>query len=85
MTHEQILDIVKNSVKNGAVITSYRIHYTKLYDGPGDADLEQIRRGDATVIDTLVKGALGVITSYSIHYTKLYECGEGSGSPRRGT
>jgi len=28
-------------------------------DGPGDADLEQIRRGDATVIDTLVKGALG--------------------------
>ena len=42
----------------GNVITSYSIHYTKLYD-------EGIHpRGHRITV---------VITSYSIHYTKLYE------------
>ena len=39
------------------VITSYSIHYTKLYDS----------------FNPLFPRALSVITSYSIHYTKLYD------------
>ena len=46
------------------VITSYSIHYTKLYDG-GAGIAHQALRGAA--------GRDSVITSYSIHYTKLYE------------
>ena len=50
------------------VITSYSIHYTKLYDRFGDV-VKALRDGfvlDGTRFDH-------VITSYSIHYTKLYE------------
>ena len=45
------------------VITSYSIHYTKLYDIMG------------TIVILLIFqiSAILVITSYSIHYTKLYE------------
>ena len=46
------------------VITSYSIHYTKLYDRTLAATVGGlVREGDT----------LAVITSYSIHYTKLYE------------
>ena len=56
------------------VITSYSIHYTKLYENAiykvcvQDilATIQSIRIFCTTVI-------LGVITSYSIHYTKLYD------------
>ena len=41
-------------------ITSYSIHYTKLYD------THKIRQ-------TVPGNGISVITSYSIHYTKLYE------------
>ena len=47
------------------VITSYSIHYTKLYDGPKDMFRYLLGRKDGR--------SIGVITSYSIHYTKLYE------------
>ena len=43
------------------VITSYSIHYTKLYE-------ISLKRYFITMINYL-----SVITSYSIHYTKLYE------------
>ena len=46
------------------VITSYSIHYTKLYE-PGGA-----RISFPILFDS--RGEI-VITSYSIHYTKLYE------------
>ena len=50
------------------VITSYSIHYTKLYE----VRKRKIRKED---IDKAVEQVLAfnVITSYSIHYTKLYE------------
>ena len=50
------------------VITSYSIHYTKLYE----TFLQFFRRASSamTVLDIL---KIIVITSYSIHYTKLYE------------
>ena len=47
------------------VITSYSIHYTKLYDPPGSTSA-------ATSGRSRTPGST-VITSYSIHYTKLYE------------
>ena len=43
------------------VITSYSIHYTKLYENTPNG---------VTCHDTV---SIFVITSYSIHYTKLYE------------
>ena len=61
-----------------AVITSYSIHYTKLYDRilqqfvmlVGTPNLhhrwQEYRQG-TRMIQTIV------ITSYSIHYTKLYD------------
>ena len=56
-----------------AVITSYSIHYTKLYE-------IDIIEPTAKTVDELKKLNLPagvditiVITSYSIHYTKLYE------------
>ena len=49
------------------VITSYSIHYTKLYDTAPPA-----RRAGGPRADAVTAG-LFVITSYSIHYTKLYE------------
>ena len=56
------------------VITSYSIHYTKLYDRQRRCAVfhcqlsrvrPSLRPGSGSVA--------GVITSYSIHYTKLYE------------
>ena len=65
------------------VITSYSIHYTKLYDIKSNKSLikheiaqrtkHQLRRMpnlEFFIDDTL---EYIVITSYSIHYTKLYE------------
>ena len=71
------------------VITSYSIHYTKLYD-PNFAPLYR-ELGYEVAIETRMRKAISflkqrtpdvivaefnfqsVITSYSIHYTKLYE------------
>ena len=59
------------------VITSYSIHYTKLYDDHGAAAAGRDRPGPrAGRRDGAGAGGLNVITSYSIHYTKLYEVGE---------
>ena len=61
------------------VITSYSIHYTKLYDNLHDADgnesLKSTEVSESEVSETEKKHELEtpVITSYSIHYTKLYE------------
>ena len=55
------------------VITSYSIHYTKLYDFtefPGNPGIKN--DADADRFATVTASEL-VITSYSIHYTKLYE------------
>ena len=46
------------------VITSYSIHYTKLYEA---LRLARLGRLGAEAVDE------AVITSYSIHYTKLYD------------
>ena len=59
-------------IVSGHVITSYSIHYTKLYD---DAGGEPLSPGE-WLLELYVEDDLiitGVITSYSIHYTKLYE------------
>ena len=66
------------------VITSYSIHYTKLYDDAAFCGeyLRAARELRAAGIDTEVypEAVAGrylyrrpVITSYSIHYTKLYD------------
>ena len=70
----------------GVVITSYSIHYTKLYEsakGYGQTPSAVPYNGwlDVSVIHRpellqLVWGLWIVITSYSIHYTKLYDSGE---------
>ena len=52
-------------IKRYSVITSYSIHYTKLYDMVGAIHLTH-----AAFTDLVHES---VITSYSIHYTKLYE------------
>ena len=78
---------------NGSVITSYSIHYTKLYDAPGLERRKEADRLGGLVLDIKLEvilevfahaGQIGhglnteaVITSYSIHYTKLYEAAEG--------
>ena len=74
------------------VITSYSIHYTKLYDRKvlesAMGDLAKITgqkpvqcKARISVASFKVRdGVAIVITSYSIHYTKLYESG-----PARGT
>ena len=64
------------------VITSYSIHYTKLYD---DGRLRGGLRS-AHARGLLPSGwrlSRPVITSYSIHYTKLYEPRPASTSARR--
>ena len=66
------------------VITSYSIHYTKLYDTilPLQAPQRPLRQlyGSASPARRAAE-SIGspVITSYSIHYTKLYEA---TGEPR---
>ena len=60
------------------VITSYSIHYTKLYE---IKSFPMATPGGYSPVDVYVNGAQSasgiisiiVITSYSIHYTKLYE------------
>ena len=53
------------------VITSYSIHYTKLYDDGKQASGNggRITRQEGCAF----RAIRHVITSYSIHYTKLYE------------
>ena len=57
----------------GCVITSYSIHYTKLYD------TNQVEEQPKPTFNTFIFNDLrtrpdwAVITSYSIHYTKLYD------------
>ena len=66
-----------NAHPNCFVITSYSIHYTKLYEGLATKrtadrlDPGKISPQTRNLID--VGSHRYVITSYSIHYTKLYE------------
>ena len=53
-------------------ITSYSIHYTKLYDGTCDR-LPTGKEAQKPSAVGQFESASSVITSYSIHYTKLYE------------
>ena len=71
------------------VITSYSIHYTKLYDlGAAlmsasllimvgltgySSWMKAILGADTWYVIAVMLAPIGVITSYSIHYTKLYE------------
>ena len=64
------------------VITSYSIHYTKLYEVPKNSKSSPcgmtrnsfIPRRKASISGIRNENVF-VITSYSIHYTKLYELG----------
>ena len=58
-------------VTRDIVITSYSIHYTKLYELPRVAPLDSKSSASTNSATLASKG--NVITSYSIHYTKLYE------------
>ena len=68
---------------SSAVITSYSIHYTKLYEsavGLATPRMPELRAEhgaagprSASTRTTYVITSSAVITSYSIHYTKLYE------------
>ena len=58
------------------VITSYSIHYTKLYEGRYSSDCGP-RASDSSYRCWTKGPAWHVITSYSIHYTKLYEAQTG--------
>ena len=56
------------------VITSYSIHYTKLYDiVTNTPEVLSDATAELTMMLMLGAGVSGVITSYSIHYTKLYD------------
>ena len=56
----------------GHVITSYSIHYTKLYDSSTTSRNSSSSPAESSAkLFTKLSGF--VITSYSIHYTKLYE------------
>ena len=55
------------------VITSYSIHYTKLYDTLMDSRIVDGRHQAARQVLESLEHVERVITSYSIHYTKLYE------------
>ena len=60
----------RDSEKASTVITSYSIHYTKLYDMRLNKVAREFNVGIHTIVEFLV------ITSYSIHYTKLYDSPE---------
>ena len=62
----------------GDVITSYSIHYTKLYDVEGARVSDDDRRGLHSYhrLANVLFIVGDVITSYSIHYTKLYDAGQ---------
>ena len=72
-----------HSESNLCVITSYSIHYTKLYDDVTGGVYKARERIHGAVADApllaipaswrRVAASNLVITSYSIHYTKLYE------------
>ena len=77
------------------VITSYSIHYTKLYDngnysfaglpeGSYYVDLDETTLPGGGTYLTQTGGSDLVITSYSIHYTKLYEVCPAASAIRRG-
>ena len=53
------------------VITSYSIHYTKLYDFLRNFVPDFI--GTVNTVEQENAARSRVITSYSIHYTKLYD------------
>ena len=61
------LDTMSAGATIALVITSYSIHYTKLYDNRTLSFMLLSFR------ITLCRPAATVITSYSIHYTKLYD------------
>ena len=82
------LDADMACIRSLLVITSYSIHYTKLYDMPStENDLTRFFTSRATEFISLPQpqcfqrldanrinnGYHTVITSYSIHYTKLYD------------
>ena len=69
-------EICGDGIDQDCVITSYSIHYTKLYDGLGIPEhLARYRPGVRILTVTILPedSFPDVITSYSIHYTKLYE------------
>ena len=72
ITKEIALNAAENGVNLIIVITSYSIHYTKLYDPSSIVVIVAFSRLSAKVISSELLSS-SVITSYSIHYTKLYE------------
>ena len=61
---------------NAFVITSYSIHYTKLYESRFSKDLSyscEPEHWHSPHSDYHNQVPIRVITSYSIHYTKLYD------------
>ena len=79
----ELLGVPPTTLKNYelGVITSYSIHYTKLYEqeaggqGRGQQDVPEPCQGvqPVTGCGKTSQVMYPVITSYSIHYTKLYE------------
>ena len=79
------------------VITSYSIHYTKLYDKRPFfccilkyKGCQSRRVADPNTAMTEISSGMGkkgfsVITSYSIHYTKLYEIQQKNGLLKKST
>ena len=62
----QTVGLFQERFSDGIVITSYSIHYTKLYESkPRKARTLSSRWNTSLTVS--------VITSYSIHYTKLYD------------
>ena len=78
MTPEAFLTLMARDKK--VVITSYSIHYTKLYDyyrgarsGATARTMNISRKLCIWIITSVSITSAIVITSYSIHYTKLYD------------
>ena len=64
------MDELMSKISDILVITSYSIHYTKLYDA---CLLNFLREKPLVAVMLFFMKECSVITSYSIHYTKLYE------------